>query len=298
VAAAGAGGGDAGGKRGEFFGPAWCWGREPNKKLRAKNMKSDVMTITPEWAKYVLEEKNSGNRALNRQQVERLAKDMERGKWKLNGDPIRFSEKRLLDGQHRLSAVVLSGVTIQSVVIFGISDDVFDTIDTGKRRSAGDTLGTLGEQNACRLAAALMLIDSYMTGRVEKPVAHNNTEISDLLAKYPDVRESIKTPRPAKGLIQPSVVDACYYLFSRKDTVLADEFVDKILRGTGLEEGTAWYVLRERLVKNSLAKARLSRPYVMALCIKAWNKARAREKVRQLRWRENGDAVEPYPVIQ
>jgi hypothetical protein len=261
-------------------------------------MKAELKTITPEWAKKTLNEKNAGNRAMNRLHVESLAKEMKCGRWKVNGDTICLNGTRLIDGQHRLAAVVASGVTIQSFVIEGLPSDVFDTKDVGKRRSAGDTLGVRGEQNAYRLAATLVLVDKYNTGRADRSVHYSNTEIEELLEKYPEARESLQTSVNAKGLITPSVLDACHYLFSRKDAELADEFVTKVIRGTGLEDGDPFYVLRERLVKNSVAKAKLTKPYLMALCIKAWNHARSGTKVRFLRWRETGNATESFPVVR
>jgi len=261
-------------------------------------MKANLMTITPEWAEKTLADKNAGNRPMNKRHVESLAKEMKKGNWKVNGDTICMNGTKLIDGQHRLAAVVLSEVTIQSFVVEGLSSDVFDTKDVGKRRSAGDTLGVRGEANACRLAAALPIIDQYYTGRSDMRVTYTNTEMEELLAKYPDARQSLQTGHSTKGLIIPSVLDACHYLFSRKDPAMADEFVEKILKGTGLEEGAPWYVLRERLVGNSLAKAKISRPYMLALCIKAWNFQRTGAKLRFLRWREKGDAAESFPVIQ
>jgi hypothetical protein len=65
-----------------------------------------------------------------------------------------------------------------------------------------------------------------------------------------------------------------------------------------LEEESPWYILRERLVANSLSKAKLTKPYMMALCIKAWNIARRGGKAKLVRWREKGDSAEPFPVIQ
>ena len=260
-------------------------------------MKAELKTITPAIAQTMLE-KNTGNRAINRLHVENLAKEMKFGRWKVNGDTICLNASRLIDGQNRLLAVLLSGVTIQSFVIEGLPSDVFDTKDVGKRRSAGDTLGVQGEINAYRLAATLILVDKYMTGRADKSVGYSNTEIAELLAKYPEARQSLQTSHKTNGLIAPSLLDACHYLFSRKDAVLADEFVEKVIRGTGLEEGKPWYVLRERLMKNSISKAKLSKTYVMALCIKAWNHARAGTKVRILRWREEGDSVEQFPIVK
>lgn len=260
-------------------------------------MKTEIKNITPEWASKILAEKNAGNRPINRVHVESLAKEMLRGKWKLNGDTICLNDERLIDGQHRLSAVALSGVTIQAFVIYGLSSDVFDTKDVGKKRSAGDTLGVIGEANASRMAAALVMVDKYMTSRADKSVVYSNTEIKELLQKYSGLRYCMNTAHKLRGLIQPSVLDACHYLFRQKDEKLADEFVEKITFGTDMSEGSPWYVLRERLMANSLAKAKLSKAYIMALCIKAWNHARNGTKVRCLRWREKGDAVEKFPII-
>ena len=261
-------------------------------------MKAELKTITPEWAAQILAHKNGGNRPKNRIHVESLAKEMKAGRWKVNGDTICLNGTKLIDGQHRLSAVVMSGVTIQSFVVEGLPSDVFDTKDVGKRRSAGDTLSVSGNQNACRLAAALIVIDKYLTSRSDKGVNYSNTEIRGLLAKYPDVPASLQTSYKLRGLILPSVLDACHYLFSRKDPELADVFVEKLMKGMDLEEGSPIYVLRERLLSNSLSKAKLTRPYVMALCIKAWNCARRGSSVRCLRWREKGEVAEQFPVIQ
>lgn len=260
------------------------------------NMKAELKTITPEWARKTLNEKNMGNRDMNLRYVDKLAAEILAGRWKVNGDTIRLNKDRLIDGQHRLAAVVQAGISVQSFVVEGLPSDVFDTIDVGKRRSPGDTLGALGEKNSYRLASALMLTDKYMTGRADKSVEYTNTELETLLAKYPDVRNSIQTSVGGKGIIPPSLVDTCHYIFSRKDRALADEFVVKLIKGTGLQEGDPFYALRERLVKNSVSKAKLSKAYMLALCIKAWNYTRRGISVRFLRWRDSGDLAEAFPV--
>jgi hypothetical protein len=261
-------------------------------------MKAELKTITPEWASKILAEKNGGNRAINEAHVARLAKEIKAGRWKVNGDTICLNGERLIDGQHRLAAVVKSGIAIQSFVIDGLPSDVFDTKDVGKKRSASDTLGVNGEINTRRLAAALVLIDRYCTGRMLKSVEYSNAEIEELLEKHPDVRKSVSMGHAVKLLIVPSVLDACHYLFSRKDQALADEFVDKVLRGAGLEPENPWYLLRERLVSNSLSKAKLPKTHVMALCIKAWNATRTGAPIKQLRWFDNGANAEQFPLIR
>lgn len=260
-------------------------------------MKTKIETITPQIAAKLLES-NLNNRPLTEAHVASLVKEMKNGRWKVNGDNIRISDKHvIIDGQHRLNAIVKSGVTIQSWVMRGLSDDVFDTIDVGKRRSAGDTLGCRGEKNAHRLCAALIMVDKYMTGRVESSVHYSNTEVEDLLLKYPDIRSSLFPGRGRKGLIRPSVFEACHYLFSKKDTAMAESFLEKVERGTGLTEGDPWYVLRERLLHNSLSAAKLSKPLEMALCIKAWNAARQGKQITKLVLNLVDGRLESFPVV-
>jgi hypothetical protein len=259
-------------------------------------MKAELRTITPDWARKVLNDKNVGNRAMNPKHVAVLSNEIKSGRWKVNGDTICINDDRLIDGQHRLAAIVHSNIAVQSFVIEGLPSDVFDTKDVGKRRSPGDTLGVLGEKNSYRMASALALVDKYMTGRADKTVDYTNTAIEELLAKYPDIRESLQVSASSKGIMPPSVLDACYYIFSQKDKLLAVSFVNKVVRGIGLEAGDPFHMLRERMLKNSISKAKLTKHYVMALCIKAWNSARNGMKVRTLRWRETGDATEAFPV--
>jgi hypothetical protein len=260
-------------------------------------MNPKLETITPQIAARLLES-NIANRPLTEMHVAFLVKEMRSGRWKVNGDMIRISKRHvIIDGQHRLHAIVKSGITIQSWVMRGLSDDVFDTIDVGKRRSAGDTLGCRGEKNAHRLAAALIIIDKYMTGRVEKSVQYANTEVEGLLLKYPDVRSSVFTGMKGTGLILPSVLDACHYLFSKKDADMAESFLQKVVKGIGLEEGDPWYVLRERLLQNSISSAKLSKALMMALCIKAWNAARQGKRITKLQLNIVDGKMEAFPVM-
>ena len=103
----------------------------------------ELRTITPDIAKEMLL-KNTNNRPVSEKHVRRLAKEITEDRWQLNGDTIRFNGTRLVDGQHRLLAVVKSGKAIETLVVDGLESDVFKTIDIGKIRSNGDTLAADG----------------------------------------------------------------------------------------------------------------------------------------------------------
>lgn len=114
-----------------------------------------VQTITPETASRFLQ-MNTGNRRLRKNHVDRLAESMARGEWKMNGDAIRIGyDGKLVDGQHRLSACVKSGIPFESIVVSGIKNDVFDTIDKGMKRQVADSLYVQGEVNTPMLAGAM-----------------------------------------------------------------------------------------------------------------------------------------------
>jgi hypothetical protein len=100
--------------------------------------------ITPQIAKTLLEH-NTHNRPLNLPHVKFLAKQMKQGQWKMDGDPIKVSATgRILDGQHRLHAIVESDTTQQIIILYNVPDESFSVIDTGRVRQAADVLSITG----------------------------------------------------------------------------------------------------------------------------------------------------------
>ena len=88
-------------------------------------------TVTPamadEWLKA-----NRSNRRVQSKSVKRIRDAIVSGRWKYNGQPVIFSKSwRLLDGQHRLLAVVASGIAVEMMVETGVDDEAMVTIDTG-----------------------------------------------------------------------------------------------------------------------------------------------------------------------
>ena len=79
--------------------------------------KPAVMTITPqiaqEWATL-----NTRNRPVRYAKVAQFARDMKAGRWHMTGDPIQFGiSGRLLNGQHRLWACIMSDTAFETVVV-------------------------------------------------------------------------------------------------------------------------------------------------------------------------------------
>lgn len=104
--------------------------------------------VTPQVAAKWLE-KNTINRSLSDATVSRYAADMRNGAWLFNHQGIAFdAEGRLIDGQHRLSAIVKSGATVEMLVttglpveqVNGVSINTMDTVDRLRLRRVGEQL--------------------------------------------------------------------------------------------------------------------------------------------------------------
>ena len=78
----------------------------------------ELVNVTPELAEFWLTQ-NSANRNVRREVWKAYARDMAAGAWKVTAETIKMSPAgRLLDGQHRLQAVVASGVTVPMFVAY------------------------------------------------------------------------------------------------------------------------------------------------------------------------------------
>lgn len=262
-------------------------------------MKIFETTITPKQAERLLR-KNKHNRPLNISHVKLLADEMSSGRWKLNGDTIRMNGELLIDGQHRLHACVKSNTPFRTLMIEGLNFEVFDTIDTGKNRSAADTLALRGEKNTRSLAASVVFVDQYFKSNLKSRSKYSNTKIEELLNNsYPDIRNSVQFAKRSnlRRLVPESLFIGLHYLFSKSDEHLANLFMESFLRGQGITDEDPVYLLRERMLQNTLSKSKLKKEYIAAIFIKAWNATKSGKKIKYLRWIEEGKSQEQFPVI-
>ena len=121
-------------------------------------MRSRVQTITPGKAAEYLQ-RNTANRPLSQRTVRDFAAAMRRGEWRVTHQGIAFDTTgALVDGQHRLAAVVEADLPVEMTVFADVPDGAFDVLDTGKRRNAADVLAIEGEKSAVMLAAMVRTV--------------------------------------------------------------------------------------------------------------------------------------------
>ena len=99
-----------------------------------------VINVTPEMAAAWLE-KNTHNRDIRQADINQYARDMKNGDWQLTHHGVAFNcEDVLIDGQHRLWAVIESGATVPMLVTYGLPIEVQLVIDDNFQRGSKDFL--------------------------------------------------------------------------------------------------------------------------------------------------------------
>lgn len=122
------------------------------------------MAVGPEQAQKWLE-RNTANRTVRPSRIKEYAAAMTEGRWLYTADPIRFDTAgKLIDGQHRLMAVVRSGATIDMHVVRGLSPEAQDAVDTGVIRTATDALKVRGFKHGAQLAATVPIVNWLLKG--------------------------------------------------------------------------------------------------------------------------------------
>ncbi|MEQ9078612.1 MAG: hypothetical protein RLP09_32400 [Sandaracinaceae bacterium] len=260
-----------------------------------------VVNMTPELAEALLAF-NTANRPCSTARVDGYARQMlVPGRWRFNGATICLSRTgRLIDGQGRLRAIVKAGVTVRMIVVTGLDDDVFPTIDRQKKRSPGDALAIDGEKNSRALASALAIISAYEQNT--HGGGWRGLEPEDalyMLDRHPEARVSTAQvcSVPGDNSFRIAAFIASHYIFSRIDRDGADAFVSDVKSGANLQHGDPVGLLRDAILKSSASKSRMKRSYKLGLIIKAWNYRRRNKIIRFLRIRER-NGKEEFPVVE
>lgn len=252
-------------------------------------MKVKVQKITPAIAKKMLE-KNTNNRRIRDHHVWKLSQAMERGTFMENGDPIRMNGDQLLDGQHRLNAIVRSGKSYHFVVVSGLPSEVFSTVDRGVKRSTQDSFDHLGEKYAA-LAAGFCssLLDYMFQGRLTSrrwSTIVSDFEKLEFLDKYQTCREAIQfagsLAHATRRLINPSTLATLGFLSSFTRKIAWKDYWRAIVTGDDIQyQGARLY---RRLLINNLQSSnrKMSREMLMGYGVLAFNKDAGGTEVKSL----------------
>lgn len=246
-------------------------------------VKGKVVFITPALANRMMQ-KRMPNRRLSPTVVDRYKEIMEAGQWRMNGEPIIISkDDRVMDGQHRLSAIVETSLTIPIFVITGIEPGYMSTIDVGRKRNLSDNLAMMGVANYATVSSALQILWEWdNTGRPltlsSRAARIGYGNLIEYLFKnkvscetvHDELQRGMKHAYRLKGLVLPSVHVAGYAIVARADgDARADDFFSHIASGADLPEESP--ILRLRMRLHPLRGDRPNRREQFYTLLATWN---------------------------
>ncbi|MDQ1013536.1 hypothetical protein [Streptomyces afghaniensis] len=241
---------------------------------------SGVYLVTPEVAAAWLQFNRPENRRMSQRAVASLVATMLAGEYLLTHQPIAFDALgRLIDGQHRLAAVVQSRVTVQMWVIVGANPDTFGVVDTGLARrptqflrvkhsnTIHGALGMIRFAEACRDNDG-QVPDSFQFAMDVKPCL-------DMLSDWPEVHDYAQAadrifracrlpPAPLLAVLAQAARGSCPEKLGT--------FVERLKSGAELASNSPILALRRRGMEHRPGmRAFRDRVAMYGVMVKAWN---------------------------
>jgi len=253
--------------------------------LKESNLKVEMVLVTPELAENYLKF-NLKNRKVSNSQVYFLSNEMKSGRFIENGESIVFDKNgELKDGQHRLRAIVKTGLSYFIPIVRGVGLSSMATYDTGKNRSAHDILTLNNYQYPNQVSALIKAIDKYSirkshainTGCSNRLAALTNQQvlsycelnydwILDLITKIGPIYQS-SSP---KVLTTTSLALIAYLIGGEKPKNEVFDFL-KYLMGLRKEQGCAPSYLYAKLLNSKINKDPLNFFWILGMALKSWN---------------------------
>lgn len=242
-------------------------------------VKTEIETITPDSARIYLAF-NEKNRTVREKDVHVYASDMRSGHWMLTHQGIAFDETgELIDGQHRLLAVIKSGATVKMTVSRGYSARMLngvglfakDVIDRGRGRNTGDQLQiSHGVQEGSRIASICGVL-AWVSYKIRNKLTMAQTlEVLRYFEKEINIVSGIlKNFPPGKT---PAVLGGLAFC-AGANVSIAQEFCEGLESGANLHPGNPVHTLRNYLISHWGDKSTSRRRINTQCVINAFHKA-------------------------
>lgn len=256
-------------------------------------VRTHLVTITPELAATLLATMLP-NRHLRRAVVEAYARDMRNGHWRLTGESVKLNaDGQLIDGEHRLTALVEAGVAVPMFVVVGLPTEVREVLDVGVPRKTADILTFQGYKNSTTLAAATRVGILDKQGYLETSGALKSgggqyritrAEEQEYLLEHPELPEVTNTYTQAArkiGLPTGAFVYGMSVLEGidkEEASYFADSMANSATDGAGDPRNTLLQFCRANLRE----KGRIGNGEALWLLFTTWNAWRDKRTVQRL----------------
>jgi hypothetical protein len=230
------------------------------------NPSVSIRSITPDLAAEWLKKNHKKNRKRRMSKVKEYAEAMMKGKWFLAVQVIAFdSNGVLINGQHTLDAVILSGKTIKCIVLMNCSTEAILVLDGGLKRSSDDRFGMAGRNYP---SGCGQTIRRLIAGVKQGSNAITEFVIDDYMKKYNSevtlIHNLTQTKKYFTASLRAALVRA---LIAKTPKNKIERFVEVL--DTGLMETgeNAAILLRNRILdKKNITDSKKSRMNMYSLC--------------------------------
>jgi hypothetical protein len=246
-------------------------------------MKVQIMQVTPQLAEQFLM-KNESNRKLMPVVVARYVREMLSGNWQETHQGIAFYEDgTLADGQHRLSAIVKAGITVNMVVTFGLTKPASLGMDEGVIRSVADKIAISGEKWATKDAMAMINL-MFFYGKKKSASEIKKITNPEIISSIEIVCEAMGG-RKLKGISSAPVMAALAMAnLCGIDQKIIFEFSSVLKSGINREQGDISVILlRNTLLASQRKHGGTERERVMRLVQNALRAYIARIDLKMLK---------------
>lgn len=247
----------------------------------------EILDVTPALALEWLAS-NENNRRLRPPIVAKYARDMANGDWAMTGEAIKLDfAGNLIDGQHRLNAVVRSGATIPMVVVKNLHPESQSVMDAGAKRSQADALVLDGVPNAQLMVgiARLCLKVPALGYSPKSEIDPSNAQVHRFVREHESAlmraTEQASSYRKKIDLL-PSTIGATLMRLSEVDVFETATFFDSLADMRTEGPGDPRYALLSRLRKMKNNRIAKNSVYEVSLVLRVWNKWRAGESALTL----------------
>ncbi|MCX4677649.1 hypothetical protein OG413_20470 [Streptomyces sp. NBC_01433] len=238
-----------------------------------------IIILRPVMAARLLR-RNTHNRNLRAAAIDAYVRDIQADCWPLNGEAIKLDVNgNVLDGQHRLHAVVKADMAVTTFIVGGLPAETQATMDSGLKRTTSDALSLADESNATTVASVLRRVWAWEQGdrKFTRRVKSTTAECTALLHKHPEIRRSAEVAnrtRVAFPHIPQSALGTAHHLFNAISPDECAWFFQRIGDGVGLSSGHPILALRSRVTSERAKEGRIEWARHLAYLVYAWNAVR------------------------
>lgn len=208
----------------------------------------EVVTVTPEMAARWLEKNTDNNRTIAASTVDVYARDMRAGRWQLTPQGIAFNRTgELVDGQHRLQAIIKAGISVEMVVATGFLVEYDSPLDQGRVRSIGAIMHRDGRWVS--LVRGLLFLEAGAVGKNMRKASLG--EIAEAFERH---REAVEALWPEFRKLPGNILASIAWAMPlASDKVLS--FALQVRDGELIERGDPAFALRSWLERNTKASS-------------------------------------------